>query len=231
MRKYIWVPILTVAITAAATFLSSETIVRPDVGSITFGFPLSWISVAHGFINAPPVWTVDPTSLIVDLAVWLLVSVGATYVWTRLRSERAQIPASYAGDEGIPQGNVASSSQEQRKVVRELSRRQVFLYLFGLAVAVCIYFIFTEGEELVTIIDEVLVAVVGVIGVFATAIRWRKGSFSQLKQLNNFMLILGVWMLVFSIFALEIEAGFPEDLADDIPKLFISLALIINRFV
>jgi hypothetical protein len=81
------VPVLTVALTAAATFLSAQTDVRPDIGSVSFGFPLSWLSISHGFINAPPLWTVDWVGLAGDLVTWLVVSFAAAYAWMRLGSK------------------------------------------------------------------------------------------------------------------------------------------------
>jgi hypothetical protein len=38
-------------------------------------------------------------------------------------------------------------------------------------------------------------------------------------------------MIVFSIFAFEVEAVFPDELVDEVPKLILSLLLVVNRFV
>ena len=84
-RMYlIAVPVLTLALAAAATFLSAQTDVRPDIGSVSFGFPLSWLSISHGFINAPPLWTVDWVGFAIDLVAWLVVSFAAVSVWMRV---------------------------------------------------------------------------------------------------------------------------------------------------
>jgi hypothetical protein len=84
-RMYaILVSVLTVALMAAATLLSTKTYIRPDVGSVSLGFPLSWLSIAHGFINAPPSWTIDAVGLTGDLLTWLVVSLAAVYLWIRV---------------------------------------------------------------------------------------------------------------------------------------------------
>lgn len=82
------VPVLAVAFMAAATLLSTQTYVRPDIGSVTFGFPLSWLSISHGFINAPPSWTVDSLALVGDLVTWSVVSLAMVYTWTNFRAKR-----------------------------------------------------------------------------------------------------------------------------------------------
>ncbi|MDA4114499.1 MAG: hypothetical protein OK474_10680 [Thaumarchaeota archaeon] len=75
---------ITLALTAAATFLSTKTIVRPDIGSVTFGFPLTWLSISHGFINLPPSWMVDLLGLTGDLVTWFVVSIIVVYLWSKV---------------------------------------------------------------------------------------------------------------------------------------------------
>ena len=109
---------------------------------------------------------------------------------------------------------------------------RVYAFLFLVAVPMFAYISYAvEGEELITSFDDLAVVGVGAIALLVIAIRWRKPSLLRLARLNNILFILGLWMVVFTIFAFKVEAGFPEELVDEVPKLILSLLLIVNRFV
>ena len=120
----------------------------------------------------------------------------------------------------------------EHEPVHEYGRMRVYAFLFLVAVSMFAYISYAvEGEELITSFDDLAVVGVGAIAHLVIAIRWRKPSLLRLARVNNVLFILGLWMVVFTIFAFEVEAGFPEELVDEVPKLILSLLLIVNRFV
>jgi hypothetical protein len=90
--------------------------------------------------------------------------------------------------------------------------------------------VYSEGDLLVTSADNVATLTLGILGLVILGVTWKMNSATQLRRTNNILFVPGLWLLVFSIFGYEIEAGFPEDIADDILKILISLALVANRF-
>jgi hypothetical protein len=90
---------------------------------------------------------------------------------------------------------------------------------------------FVEGAELISSFDDLAVVGVGATALLLAVVRWRKPSLLRLARLNDVLFILGLWMIVFSIFAFEVEAVFPDELVDEVPKLILSLLLVVIRFV
>jgi hypothetical protein len=126
----------------------------------------------------------------------------------------------------------SNQRQSEQRLIRDYGRMRAYAALYSLAVLTFAYTAyFVEGEDLVTSFDDIAVVGVGALSLLFIAARWRKPSLLSLARLNNVLFIMGLWMVVFSIFALEVEAGFPDDLADEVPKLIVSLLLVMNRFV
>ena len=128
---------------------------------------------------------------------------------------------------------VGSAKDESSSLSREIARRRVSIYLLAFTLIFYSYITYAEGDMLVASFDDMASAVLGGIGVGLLALRWRKDKDSQIekRKTNNMVLIIGLWLLVFSIFALEIEYGFPDELTDDVPKLLIAISIVINRFL
>jgi hypothetical protein len=126
----------------------------------------------------------------------------------------------------------SNQGQSERELVRDHGRARTYAALYSFAVLTFAYVAyFVEGADLVTSFDDLTVVGVGVVALLFLAVRWRKPSLLSLARLNNILFMLGLWMIVFSMFAVEIEAGFPDDLVDEVPKLIVSLLLAVNRFV
>lgn len=126
----------------------------------------------------------------------------------------------------------ANNGKDGLGLVRDYGRARAYAALYSFTVLAFTYTAyFVEGEDLVTSFDDLAVAGVGVVVLLFLALRWRKPSLLSLSRLNNILFVLGLWMVVLSIFALEIEAGFPDDLLDEPPKLIVSLLLVVNRFL
>ncbi|MDA4114500.1 MAG: hypothetical protein OK474_10685 [Thaumarchaeota archaeon] len=121
--------------------------------------------------------------------------------------------------------------QDGAALIRDSGRARVYAVLYSFVVLMFAYVSYSEGEDLVTSFDDLAVVVVGLVALGFIAMRRRRPSLCSLGRLNNILFIMGLWMVVFSIFAFEIEAGFPEDLADEIPKVIVSTLLLINRLV
>jgi peptidoglycan/LPS O-acetylase OafA/YrhL len=114
---------------------------------------------------------------------------------------------------------------------RERERRRAFLFLSALLAALMTNALATEGDMLVTAFDDVAILVLGLFEISVIALQWRKRPRPQLRRANDMMSIVGLWVVVFAISAFEVEAGFSEDLADEVPALLIGLAMVVNRLI
>jgi hypothetical protein len=88
---------------------------------------------------------------------------------------------------------------------------------------------FVEREELIASFDDLAVVGIAVICLCLIAARWRRPSLMSVVRLNDALFVLGLWMVVFSVFGLEVENGFADDLLDEVPKLGLSIVLVANR--
>ncbi len=119
-----------------------------------------------------------------------------------------------------------------QKLSRDYGRARTYAVLYSFAVPTFAYVAyFVEGEELVASFDDLAIVGISVIGLSLLVIRWRNASLIRLAKLNDILFVLGVWMVIFSVFAIETEAGFSEDLVDEVPKLVLSILLVANRLL
>jgi glucan phosphoethanolaminetransferase (alkaline phosphatase superfamily) len=115
--------------------------------------------------------------------------------------------------------------------VKQLNRRHTFGVFFAVLAVIFVEVINAEAPEFLHMLDDIVIVAASIIAVVVILAMRNRRSLPQLKRTNNILFILAIVFTIFSIFAVIVEAGDPADLGDDIPKIFISLALLANRFL
>lgn len=132
----------------------------------------------------------------------------------------------------VEQETASTGESWSQKLSRDYGRARTYAVLYCFAVPTFAYVAyFVESEELVASFDDLTIIGISTIALSLLVVRWRKASLIRLAKLNDVLFVLGLWIAVFSVFALEVEAGFSDDLVDEAPKLVLSILLVANRLV
>jgi hypothetical protein len=122
-------------------------------------------------------------------------------------------------------------TDDQRQVVKQLNRRHTYGFFFALFAVTFVEVIGSESDQFLHMLDDIIIVSASAIAIVVIVVMWKKHSLPQLKMTNNVLFALAIVFTLSAVFAVMVESGDPTDLGDDIPKLFISVALLLNRFV
>ena len=117
-----------------------------------------------------------------------------------------------------------------KSVVRELSRRRVFVFVSVFLVFAGVGIILEESDILLHAIDDYAMVVLAIIALLGFALWRSRYSLADLRKQNNIFAALFVVALVFKLYGVMTEIGDAMDFGDEIPLLIAFILTIANRF-
>lgn len=126
---------------------------------------------------------------------------------------------------------MAESIVYDKSIVRELSRRRVFVFVSVFLVLGGVGIILEESDMFLHAIDDYAMVALAVIALLVYAMWRNKLSLTELKKQNNIFTALFVVALIFKLYGTMTEIGDPTDFGDEIPLLIAFVLTIANRFV
>lgn len=126
---------------------------------------------------------------------------------------------------------MATSTSEDKSFVKQISRRRVSVFFLALLLVAISETAYSESDMLLHAVDDYVDIITAVVALALIVVWWRRQSIADLKKVNNVIAAAAVVILLATIFAITQEAGDPEDFGNEIPTLFFSIFLLINRFV
>ena len=118
-----------------------------------------------------------------------------------------------------------------KSVVRELSRRRVFVFISVFLVLGGVGIIVEESDMFLHALDDYAMVALAVIAILGFALWRNKLSLTELKKQNNIFAALFVVALIFKLYGTVAEIGDPTDFGDEIPLLIAFVLTVGNRFV
>ncbi len=123
--------------------------------------------------------------------------------------------------------------------VKQLGRARVFAFFWAFVIIAIGNVINEENDIFLHVVDDYTDIILAVIAIAVMLYWWRMNKSPQgLKMVNNVLTILAVGIALATIFAMTQEfcpAGSttcdPSDFGNEIPTLFFSIFMLINRFV
>ena len=117
--------------------------------------------------------------------------------------------------------------------VKEIGRRRVFGFFWVFFVLAIFQTVSTEGDEFMHVVDNYVGIGLAAVAIIVLLVWWKKTDTKNLKMMNNILTVLAVILLIMAVVTLAGLTGETtvEDLGDDIPTLFFSIFMLINRFV
>ena len=117
-----------------------------------------------------------------------------------------------------------------KSVVRELSRRRVFVFVSVFLVVAGVGIILEESDIFLHAIDDYAMVVVAIIALLGFALWRNRHSLGELRKQNNIFAALFVVALVFKLYGVMTEISDAMDFGDEIPLLIAFVLTIANRF-
>jgi drug/metabolite transporter (DMT)-like permease len=116
-----------------------------------------------------------------------------------------------------------------KSVVRELSRRRVFVFVAAFLALALFADGLTEADILTHALDDFAIVALSIIVLILIAVWRKKVTLSELKKQHNIITILFVVMLIFKLYAVTVEMNDPQDFGDEIPSLIGIVLTLLNR--
>ena len=126
---------------------------------------------------------------------------------------------------------MSASTQEDKSYVKQISRRRVAIFFLALLLVAISETAYMESDMLLHAVDDYVDIVTAAVLLVVIAVWWKRESLPALRNLNNVIAAGAVIVLLATVFAIGQEIGDPEDFGNEIPTLFFSIFLLINRFV
>ncbi|MDE1828194.1 MAG: hypothetical protein KGH65_03485 [Candidatus Micrarchaeota archaeon] len=123
------------------------------------------------------------------------------------------------------------NASQSKQVVKELSKRRVFIFAALFAMLVLGSLIGEESDILSHAFDDVAIFWLSVIVLLVIAVSRKKVSLKELIMQHNVITVLFVAALLIQIAAIFIEMSDPADFGNEIPTLILIILAIANRFV
>lgn len=116
-------------------------------------------------------------------------------------------------------------------IIRELSRRRVFIFAAFFVIFVLGSLIAEEGDILSHAFDDAAIFAIGLITLVFLYVSRHRHSLSELTKQHNVVFALFVLALLIQIAAIFMEMNDPQDFGNEIPSLILILLVLANRFV
>jgi hypothetical protein len=126
---------------------------------------------------------------------------------------------------------MAESIVYDKSVVRELSRRRVFVFISVFLVLGGVGIIVEESDMFLHAIDDYAMVALAIIALLGFAVWRNRLSLADLRKQNNILTALFVVALIFKLYGTMAEMGDASDFGDEIPLLIAFVLTIANRFV
>jgi hypothetical protein len=126
---------------------------------------------------------------------------------------------------------VAESIVYDKSVVREHSRRRVFIFISVFLVLGGAGIILEESDIFLHAIDDYAMVALAIIALLGFGVWRNKLSLAELRKQNNVFTALFVLALIFKLYGTVAEIGDATDFGDEIPLLIAFVLTIANRFV
>lgn len=124
-----------------------------------------------------------------------------------------------------------SEKHEDQHLVKELSRRRVYIFLALFTALAFGGLLREESDQFLHVLDE-YVLVGGSLVILFLSWKWRAThSLAALKSQHVIFTMLLMVMLIFQIAALSLEISDPADFGNDIPSLILVIVTILNKFI
>ena len=126
---------------------------------------------------------------------------------------------------------MAESIVYDKSVVREISRRRVFIFVSVFLVLGGVGTILEESDMFLHAIDDYAMVALAIIALLGFVMWRNKLSLAELRRQNNILTALFVVALIFKVYGAMVEMGDASDFGDEIPLLIAFVLTIANRFV
>lgn len=124
--------------------------------------------------------------------------------------------------------NGTQLSLTEKSLVKQYSRRRIFLFVSVVTTIAFISVLSLESENQLYLIDDYAKIILPIILIIMIVVTWRNQALPSMKRVNMIGTIMGVLILLFGIMALVLESGNPDSIADDFPAIILGIFFIIN---
>lgn len=123
------------------------------------------------------------------------------------------------------------SPMEQLQVLKEFARRRVNLFFSIIIFVAFLGVLMEEASDIGDIIDDGGLVILAVISIVIISIRWKKKSPTELRSINNTIVVVALVMVALTFFGIFNEIGDSAAFGDDIAQLIVTVTFVFNRFV